>query len=1094
MPHGHLYPSQKCPTLTHMFTNLQLRIAFVSLLAFLVFLPSGFCDVPHSWTWRVSDDFLGWQANNFENVTVTDHSLSGLTRYDCQLVSPKLALAAEDWPILEFRIKSDAGGKGELFFRAEDEAFHSDRQIDFTLIGDGQFHSYRIELAKYSRWKGSITQIRLDPLNPSGANIVVQGIRFLQHSPDNLLQNGDFHWSDLGESTPVGWQGKAVQIEQVGTNNVSQIRITAQQDKAIFQSDVFEITVPGLHQISIQGPAITQAPTSTPTRAEIRLFDVFHKALPTQNLTLSTKKADSPSPSDVLTTMEASFDTEAQAAYGQLVFTLQNKQALLLASVSIQGIATDASTATASSEVKKAPDSDAASKSSSPSTPAPASPVAKLTYLPGDIPAFEINGKTLPTMHAIASRDDPEMDLTILQNTRDAGIDLIWLNLPIGFEWKPDAAPDFSKIDQRLAEVTTAHPDAYFVLNVPLDPVYNPGMRKWNDLHPEELAQQEGNNSEVGGYHGAKTKAPSYASTVWLDDATAAWRALIRHVRSGPWADRVVGYAPISGISWEWFYWGSQSKDFLDYSAPFQRAFRAWLGDIYGKDITRLNRAWHSQYSDFDQIPVPTQAERDTEDPSNFLAPEQYGAVVDLHAFFAHLISDDILRFCRIVKEESDGNAICGTYYGYVIYIGFAYFGVHSGHFALHKILESPDIDFIMSPSRYGFRNMGEDSGFMTTVDSCKQHKKLYIDQIDIRTFRGTGRSGELSRIPTLQGSVEVLRREFSNCLVNGVAPQWYDFGKGWILGDTRLMQAVGQMHEIETDLQTSGRKTRDTDRSVAVIVSESSIFHNKVNSDIQNSAVNNQISPLNRAGVAWDSYLLSDLESLPDYPCYLFLNCFDLTAQQREYIEKSLKTNGKTLVWIYAPGILEPTAGAPRAETTYDPKRIADLTGFQTASVAPGPLLARFAPQAPFVEPADEKGKNVVYGYSKESSPRFIILDGEPQSLFTDDAGVAMAVKQFPNWTSVYSVAPSLPASMLQHIARLAGVPVVNERTEDVTYVSGDLFAVHSLSGGARTFRVPGSTKQVRELFSGSIYPVKDGQFDAQLQPSSTVLYSIER
>jgi hypothetical protein len=675
-----------------------------------------------------------------------------------------------------------------------------------------------------------------------------------------------------------------------------------------------------------------------------------------------------------------------------------------------------------------------------------------------------------------------------VKNSRDNGVNLIWLNIADGFDWEPNAPATFMAMDKRIAGVLNANPDAYVVLNVPLDPVYNPGMKKWVDLHPDQLVQKDDGSTNVGGYHGAVNKAASYASPVWKKDAGKAWQELIRHVRSSSYADRVIGYVPISGISWEWFYWGAQSKEFVDYSKPFTQAFANWAKQQYHGDLRLLNSTWKTNFASFDAIQLPSKEERSGADFGVFLDPQKRGAVIDLRQFFTQVISDDILNFCHIVKEETNGGAICGTYYGYVMYIGGPYFGVHSGHYALGKVLSSPDIDFVMSPSRYADRGLGGGSGFMTTVDSVKLHKKLYIDQDDVRTFRATGPGGQLARLNTIKDTVSVLEREFSNTAVNGVAAQWYDFDNGWIMGDKRLMQLVGKTHQMETLLQHTPRETIDAKNSIAVILDEKSILYTKVDSMIQDAVASREIDQLNRSGVAWDNYLLSDLSKIGNYHYYLFLNCFNLTDERKQEIE-NLKKDGNVLVFIGTPGIIDQGNKSTFAQAKYDPAGVSQVTGFNLKQIADGPLMTVIQGDTP----VNQNLAGKTYGEASVFGPRFAAQDGIKLGHFSDSIETSLAVKKFDNWTSIYSAAPTLPAAILREIASMAKVPVINNYDGDITYVSKNLFAVHSLTGGEREFTVGKQYQTAKELFSDRVYPVKDGQFKMDVPEAGTVLFLLQ-
>jgi hypothetical protein len=86
------------------------------------------------------------------------------------------------------------------------------------------------------------------------------------------------------------------------------------------------------------------------------------------------------------------------------------------------------------------------------------------------------------------------------------------------------------------------------------------------------------------------------------------------------------------------------------------------------------------------------------------------------------------------------------------------------------------------------------------------------------------------------------------------------------------------------------------------------------------------------------------------------------------------------------------------------------------------------------------------------------------------------------------------LPAALLRNIAKLANVPVINNYAGDVTYVSKNLFAVHSLSGGERVFIVGDKYKSAKELFSDQTYTVQNGKFTALVPPGGTLLFLLEK
>ena len=91
--------------------------------------------------------------------------------------------------------------------------------------------------------------------------------------------------------------------------------------------------------------------------------------------------------------------------------------------------------------------------------------------------------------------------------------------------------------------------------------------------------------------------------------------------------------------------------------------------------------------------------------------------------------------------------------------------------------------------------------------------------------------------------------------------------------------------------------------------------------------------------------------------------------------------------------------------------------------------------------------------------------------------------------WTSVYIATPDVPAPVLRGIARFAGVHLYNEEG-DVLYATPELLSVHSVSGGPRTFKLPGAVEVVYDLFAEQTLERNVSHFQVTLPPASTQLY----
>lgn len=688
-------------------------------------------------------------------------------------------------------------------------------------------------------------------------------------------------------------------------------------------------------------------------------------------------------------------------------------------------------------------------------------------------PQLSIGGESHPPMHIMVNDANPYL----IENCRNAGFHLYWLNVRT-YGWRDGGQHEFALLDKACTDLLLQDPKAHILLNLPLDPVNNAEMRPWMDAHPEDAVQDETGNTNIEIYHGARTTAPAFMSEAWQTMAEETMRTIVRHVRGSSYADRVIGYAPISGVTWEWQYWGSVGSPpaFVDYGPASRRAFADWAIARYGA-IGAVAEAWGMNLPSADAIAVPSRERRTATDYGSFLDPARSRYVIDWRRFFNGGTAQAVLRMARAVKEESDGQSLCGTYYGYVTHVLNPHRYQVIGHFALGDVLASPDIDFLMSPSNYGGRDIGGASGFMSTVDSLRLHNKYWIDQADLRTVNAV-ENGE--RVTTLADSKAVIQRHFANALISGVASQWYDFSLGWMTGDPRLMEVIGRCREIEQELRGQPRPAPTPTTAMAVLVDERSVYYTGSDTWLHHDSVFRQIDMLYRSGAAFDLHLLDDLERMPEYRCYLFLNCYRLNAAQRAFINDSLKSRGNTLLFVGPCGITD--------ELSLDTGLVADATGFGLAALD-APAAARVA-----VTPGGDPLLRYVhgpmsYGAAQAFAPVLYPTDGAPLGMLEASAQAGFAVKRHDAWTAIFSSAPVLPPDLIRGIASAAGIHVYNESSEDATYAQGNMLAVHTLEGGPRRLRIPGAAR-VRELFTDIEYSATQGAFDLTLEPRTTYLF----
>ena len=226
--------------------------------------------------------------------------------------------------------------------------------------------------------------------------------------------------------------------------------------------------------------------------------------------------------------------------------------------------------------------------------------------------------------------------------------------------------------------------------------------------------------------------------------------------------------------------------------------------------------------------------------------------------------------------------------------------------------------------------------------------------------------------------------------------------------------------------------------------------------------------------------YLTSDLNNpdMPDYKVYVFPNLFHADAGARAAIDAKVKKNNAVSVWLYAPGLFtEKGFGTENMETLtgMSLKMIGKEADLQMSIVDSGALI--------------DQAKSG-FGIYPKISPSFEVVDPESRVIGKVDGKPALAVKEFGNWRSIYSLTP-LTVDLLREICYYAGVHVYS-RTSDVFSANSGFAMLHASSTGEKEIRLPGKYK-VTELLSGK--RVGDGisAIRETLTAQATRIYKLE-
>lgn len=125
------------------------------------------------WTFDKAGDFQGWtQRNHIADLRVVDGALQGrIMDWDPFVRGPQFEIRATPYQRIEVRLKTDCGGDGEFFWtnttKSKYGGFSPGKETHFTVIGDNQWHEYRV----YPFWQSEkkIVLLRLDLPRPSAS-------------------------------------------------------------------------------------------------------------------------------------------------------------------------------------------------------------------------------------------------------------------------------------------------------------------------------------------------------------------------------------------------------------------------------------------------------------------------------------------------------------------------------------------------------------------------------------------------------------------------------------------------------------------------------------------------------------------------------------------------------------------------------------------------------------------------------------------------------------------------------------------------------------------------------------------------------------
>lgn len=617
--------------------------------------------------------------------------------------------------------------------------------------------------------------------------------------------------------------------------------------------------------------------------------------------------------------------------------------------------------------------------------------------------------------------------------------------------WLGDGRYDFSTLDRKLTWMLGYDINARIMLYLHMDP-----YPEFGDQHPEAVCRNAQGQKTIGTKGAEKGAEQRGTNEAWNISYTAGefrrqgsdfLRALAQHLNNTDLGKAVIGVHLTCGSDGQWFsfVW----PDWQDNSPAHVESFREWLPRRYNNNLKEFRKAWGDATLRFETAPWPPLSARATDHSFYNANLGSDRRLIDAGRFNSEGVAETINLFARTFKETMRRPVLVGTYYSDISH------GHGVNHNALKVLLDQPDLDGIVSVMEYGmFRTLGRTGCLNSVAASIRLHNKYFLAEIDHRT--------DYSYLPEdcrrdygvpkgVEATKDQLRRDVGMSLCQGTGNWIYGLsgnawaGEGYIAALAEVYKAAeaAALFPMPSD---RGQMAVYCDEQLLDHASTLSNFNFLLSVPGHYSARN----ALNRSGLAWDEYLLSDLDNpkRPDYKIHLFLSSVAITPDQIEWVQRNLQKDGRVLVFVNAAGF---SLGKGFEEN------ILRLTGMHVKMDTSQPCRYRFAW---LNDPMSETSGPLFYVDDPTATPL-------AQAACTNRTVVAM--KHFQDWTSVYIALPGgFNPQILRQIAAEAKVTPVGPEG-DATYAGNGFLVIHALSAGEKTLRWNGKS-DLLDIASGKI------------------------
>lgn len=664
----------------------------------------------------------------------------------------------------------------------------------------------------------------------------------------------------------------------------------------------------------------------------------------------------------------------------------------------------------------------------------------------GERPWFVVNGVRSPPIYLdlpASYMDAPDEKSYLIRNALVGGMNVVRIPLNLNRFWPQKDRIDFSSLDRAMEALFREAPAAGVMFQAA---TYMPGW--WLKENPDEATAFFG-----GEKINPSEDFQSLASKKWLTDLKVIMDAFINHIKTSPYAGRVLGVAPTDGVTFEnmWSHGrGHPARAWSDYSPAAIKSYRDFLQNKYQTDLA-LGNAWKGHAVSLANVLPPEPSRLDASSVVNLLDPEKDRDLIDYFVWRNETVASTILANTALVKKASEGNWSAGSYYGYLLMFSRMYHHLQDGgHLRINRVASAPSVDFVYAPTLYQWRRLGLADSPMQPAEAFSSHGKLVIAEMDLRTFSEPADYESVNgKMNTVEQTLGVMDRTFGMLLARGMGGHWMEMNERWFREPVILDLIKSQM-DFYRSLPLTPKGS--TPREVCVVSDEDSAFYSKNNAGdgIHQLLMAEFLRRLPEAGSAFRHVLLADfleLGRIPAHKLYIFNNTLVIGAADREKIFLRLQKEKAQALWLYAPGVFFPEKGPDAAS-------IENLLGIS---------FSAWNDKTELRMELSDKLKKEVPGISSVRSgiatgPWYFPVSGFEETLAaTPDGKPALVRWSKKEVTHTFAAVPNLPPALVRWIALRAGVWCY-QNGEDPIHAGNDFVVLHAKTGGIKSLKLPES------------------------------------